>query len=969
MAIIKMELLNQLRNELLKISTLVTCNGYMPLPLNDPNTVCWVDAGIINVFGIPQSDHEVLNKRTPIFQAQANDILFGIAASSQPLNLIAVGNADTQLRIMPLAAFSKLITDPSYQLLISKMIEKWIFGLSAKLVNAQTVNPNWLVEQPQTIELQELQTLSSLHGCFWFKILDGALTYTQDSQILQASATDYYPILQPLWLTAQTKQVHLALQNTASYIQQPSFFNSLANFHRFVLDEIAKQLSEQVDYESQRFANKRQGDITAVNNAFKKMLAILKPSKKPLVTEATSHSPLITACQLIGNALQITIEPPHSSTANLRLTDILTNAGVQLREVQLDKGWWHRDGGPLLVFRESDGAPCAAIPIQANRYQLIDPASGNQIELDAKIAQELAPIGYTFYRPFSQNIITGRDLIKFSIKDNLNDIFRVFIAGILGGLLGMLTPIFTGALFDKVIPNAEKTQLLQIVIALITAGFALGLFQLVRVFAIIRISGKTNLRLEAALWDRLLRLPMSFFKHYNTGDLTTRALAISSIRQIFTGITVSAILSVLFSVFSFILLFYYSWQLALLATGLVLIVATVTLLLSIWQIHHQRTLQNLTGKVTGLILQLINGIAKLQSAGRENKAFSLWAEQFSEQKRFSYKTRLLSNSLQTFNAFFVPVMSLAIYALIAFKLKDLAIGDYIAFSAAFGQFIGSVMGMTSAITQSLMVIPLFERAKPILDSLPETSLEKIDPGILRGEIEFNRVNFRYSEDGPLILKDISFTVKPGQFIAFVGKSGAGKSTLLRLLLGFEQANSGSIFCDGKDIYQLNMQRLRRQLGVVLQNSALISDSIFRNIVGSAPLTMDEAWEAARLAGFDQDIESMPMGMHTVLSEGARTISGGQRQRLMIARALAQKPRVLIFDEATSALDNRTQALVSQSLEKLNITRIVIAHRLSTITNANLIFVVDNGEIVQRGSYQELAEQQGIFADLIKRQMI
>ena len=578
-------------------------------------------------------------------------------------------------------------------------------------------------------------------------------------------------------------------------------------------------------------------------------------------------------------------------------------------------------------------------------------------------------MGFTFYRPFSQNIISGRDLIKFSIKNNLRDISRVFIAGILGGLLGMLTPVFTGTLFDKIIPNAEKTQLLQIVVALITAGFALGLFQLVRVFAIIRMSGKTNLQLEAALWDRLLRLPMSFFKNYNTGDLTMRALAISSIRQSFTGITVSAILNVLFSIFSFILLFYYSWQLALLATLLVLIIATATLSLSIWQIRYQRTLQDLIGKVTGLILQLINGVAKLQSAGRENKAFSLWAEQFSEQKRFSYKTRLLSNSLQTFNAFFLPITSLAIYALIAFKLKDLAIGDFIAFSAAFGQFIGSVMGMTSAITQSLMVIPLFERAKPILDALPETSSEKIDPGILRGGIEFNHVNFRYSEDGPLILKDISFRIKPGQFVAFVGKSGAGKSTLLRLLLGFEQATSGSIFCDGKDIAQLNMQRVRRQLGVVLQNSALISDSIFRNIVGSAPLTMDDAWEAARLAGFDQDIESMPMGMHTVLSEGAKTISGGQRQRLMIARALAQKPRVLIFDEATSALDNRTQAIVSQSLEKLNITRIVIAHRLSTIVNANVIYVVDNGEIVQHGSYQELAEQQGIFADLIKRQVI
>ena len=379
MVAIKMELLNQLRNELLEISTLVACNGYTPLPLNDPNTVCWLEAGIINVFAIQQTEPNSLSKRIPILQAQANDILFGIATNDQPLNLIALGNADTQVRVMPLATFNKLITNPNYSLLISSLIEKWIFGLSTKLVNNQIINPYWLIEQQQTIELQELQTLSSSQGCFWFKILDGALTYTQDSQILQASTTHYYPIMQPLWITAQTKQVNLELQSTASYIQQASFFNSLANFHQVILGEITKQLSGQAHLETQRFINKRQGDITAVNNAFQKMLAILKPSKKPLVVETAAYSPVITACQLIGEALGITITPPPSSTPNLRLTDILNHAGVQLRQVQLDKDWWRQDGGPLLVFRESDEAPYAAIPIQTNRYQLIEPVSGDQI--------------------------------------------------------------------------------------------------------------------------------------------------------------------------------------------------------------------------------------------------------------------------------------------------------------------------------------------------------------------------------------------------------------------------------------------------------------------------------------------------------------------------------------------------------------------------------------------------------------
>lgn len=964
-----MELLKQLNDELLKISTPVECSGHTPFLLDNSETVCWVAAGIVNIFAVNQADNNLLSKREPVLQAETHNFLFGTAPTSQQLSLIAVGNPDTQLRVLTLNAIRKILTEPRFQPLISTLINHWVQGLCTKLAHINRINPNLLIQEQTHIQLQELQTLSSSHECYWFKITEGTVTYTYDSQLLQNAANYYYPLVYPVWITAQSKVVTLELCKTLDLLQEPNFFSSLTNFHQFMLVEIAHCIDKQAAQESKRYSVRQQGDTASVSHALGKMLSILEPAEIQLQPGTIAYSPLLAACQLVAKAMGLTIEEPQSSTGTFQLSDVLTSSGIQSRQVLLDKDWWKKDGGPLLVFRQADKAPCAAIPSKGNRYKLIDPSTGIQTLIDNKIINELAPIAYTFYKPFPHHAVTGKELIKFSLTSNLADIIRILIAGILGGLLSMLIPIFTGNLFDTIIPYVEKSQLAQVIIALITAGFAMGLFQLVRVFAIIRVSGKTNLLLESALWDRLLRLPIPFFKAYNSGDLTTRALAISSIRNVFTGVTVSAILSVLFSIFSFILLFYYSWQLALLASMLVLIMAGVTLCLSIWQLHYQRILQNISGKITGLTLQLINGIAKLQSAGRENKAFSLWAEQFSEQKRFSFKTRTLSNVLQTFNAFFMPITSLAIYALIAFKIKGLAIGDFIAFSAAFGQFLGSVMGMTSALIQSLMVVPLFERAKPILETLPETSQSKIDPGSLQGEIEFNHINFRYSPEGALILKDISLKIKPGQFIAFVGKSGAGKSTLLRLLLGFEVPASGNIFFDGKDISQLNMQKVRRQLGVVMQNSALISDSIFRNIVGSAPLTMEDAWQAARLAGFAEDIEAMPMGMHTVLSEGAKTISGGQRQRLMIARALAQKPRILIFDEATSALDNRTQAIVSQSLEKLKITRIVIAHRLSTIANADMIFVVDGGEIVQRGTYQQLAEQPGIFADLIKRQTI
>jgi ABC-type bacteriocin/lantibiotic exporter with double-glycine peptidase domain len=242
------------------------------------------------------------------------------------------------------------------------------------------------------------------------------------------------------------------------------------------------------------------------------------------------------------------------------------------------------------------------------------------------------------------------------------------------------------------------------------------------------------------------------------------------------------------------------------------------------------------------------------------------------------------------------------------------------------------------------------------------------PGELAGSIEINHVNFRYQQDLPMVLRDVSLSVKPGQFAAFVGPSGSGKSTLLRLLLGFEKPESGAIYFDGQDLLGLDIEAVRRQMGVVIQNARLVSGSILNNIVGSAPLTMEDAWEAARQAGLDQDIRELPMGMHTLVSEGGANLSGGQRQRLLIARAMVKKPGIFLFDEATSALDNITQSTVSRSLEALQATRIVVAHRLSTIINADSIFVFEKGTVVQRGTYEELSNEEGLFRKLVQRQL-
>jgi len=268
----------------------------------------------------------------------------------------------------------------------------------------------------------------------------------------------------------------------------------------------------------------------------------------------------------------------------------------------------------------------------------------------------------------------------------------------------------------------------------------------------------------------------------------------------------------------------------------------------------------------------------------------------------------------------------------------------------------------------LGVMPALERILPILEEKSEVSESKLPAGELTGEIDAAEIRFRYKPDAPLVLKDINLSIRPGAFVAIVGSSGSGKSTLLRVLLGLEKPESGAVLYDGMDISELDVSSVRRQIGVVMQHGQLMEGSIFSNIVGSLPLTMDDAWEVARLVGLEADIKDLPMGMHTIVNEGGTTFSGGQRQRLLIARSLVHHPRIIVFDEATSSLDNETQAIVSKTLDAMRSTRIVVAHRLSTIEHADRILVMDRGEIVEDGTYSELMEKKGLFAELAARQI-
>jgi len=590
--------------------------------------------------------------------------------------------------------------------------------------------------------------------------------------------------------------------------------------------------------------------------------------------------------------------------------------------------------------------------------------------VDETTAASLSPFGVEFYRPSPERRLSLRDLGRMLVHDTRRDLVRLLAAALASGLLGLAMPIATGAVFSEIIPMAVPAYILPLVAAL--GGLALGAatFDVIRALALVRIQGSMNTRLQGALVDRLLALPVPFFRDYSVGDLAMRTGAINTVREVLAGAAVTTVLTGVFSASNLLLLFYYSPRLAVVALTVVAATLAVEIGLAIANVRIQRRTQDAGGRIAGLLFDMINGIAKLRVAGAEERAFAVWAARFRDHRELAFRSGVVHSVAAVFNGVLPTLAALALFSAAGPEVLrgSIGTGAFLAFNAAFGAFFATTVALGTAAIDLLNLVPAVERAAPILNASLEADAARPDPGELTGRIEVSHVSFRYAADGPLVLEDVSLEARPGEFVAVVGASGSGKSTLLRLLLGFDTPESGAVYLDGQDLAVVDVAGVRAQLGVVLQTSRILAGDLFANIIGSLPLTVDDAWAAAELAGLADDIREMPMGMHTVIPEGGSTLSGGQRQRLLIARALVRRPRILLFDEATSALDNRTQDVVSRSLERMSATRIVIAHRLSTIRNAHRIYVIDRGRVVQHGPYEQLAAEDGLFARLIARQL-
>ena len=661
--------------------------------------------------------------------------------------------------------------------------------------------------------------------------------------------------------------------------------------------------------------------------------------------------------------------PENIADINEQLEYLMRPYGIMRRTVKLESGWYRDAVGAMLGVLAGSGRVVALIPSGLSGYSYFDYETGKRKKINRRNQHLFETEAIAFYKPFPLKKISIPSLATYIVQTlSVSDFAMIALATLALSLIGMFSPMISKLLFDRVLPSGNIRLLISIAFFSVCVSVSTLLISAVKNMITARIETKLSISVDAAAMMRVMSLPADFFKQYSSGELSSRVSQIGVLCNMLATTVLSTGLTSLFSLIYISQIFVYAPVLVVPALTILLITVLFSVISSFVQMKISTREMELSGEESGMTYALISGIQKIRLAGAEKRAFARWGNLYAKSAKFSYNPPLFIKINSVIGLAINLVGTIVMYS--ASVKSGISVADYYAFNTAYGMVSGAFMALTGIALTVAQIKPILHMVKPFFDTVPEISDGKQVLTRLSGGIELNNVSFRYSENMALVIDDLSLKIRPGQYVAIVGKTGCGKSTLLRLLLGFEHPQKGAIYYDGKDLERIDLRSLRRHIGVVMQNGKLFQGDIYSNIVISAPwLSQQDAWEAAEIAGIAEDIRKMPMGMNTVISEGSGGISGGQRQRLMIARAIAPKPRILMFDEATSALDNLTQKKVSEALATLKCTRIVIAHRLSTIKQCDRILVLDHGKIIEDGKYDELIEKNGFFAELVARQQL
>lgn len=645
--------------------------------------------------------------------------------------------------------------------------------------------------------------------------------------------------------------------------------------------------------------------------------------------------------------------------------DVAMVGWLRVRPLKLSDGWWREAHATSFVTRYGpDKLPCSITfrgphPwIQLWRDEESRPLEQDDLtalDADARIVEA----------PLAPGISTLKGLLRFGLIGSAKDIWMLLFSAVVVMLLSVVTPVVSGQVIGRLVERGGGLIIVQVGAILLVLAVLTAALQTVQNHLALRIKGRMTQSVGAGVWGKILSLPLSFFESRSPGALGTIIMNIRMAQETVSGAVVTSALGLTVAVADLIVILSVAPQVGM-GVSLLLVVITVLLIrLFLRDVAAQSAYLAVQQDVSGLTLAVLSAMPKIRAAGVEQRVLARWGRVQREALRHQIVSRRVEARVMVLTSVLMPIVIAVVVTagiagggentslITAVVASQLLITNYIQFVSVF-QILAPVA-------------PMFGFLRPILEAEPECGEGRAQPGELSGDIRLHEVSFRYGSDGPLVLDRVSLSIRRGEFVAFVGPSGSGKSTLLRMMIGFDRPDSGSVIYDGQDLSELDVAAVRRQCGIVLQNNGTVSGTIRDNICGSGAYTDAEIWEAAEMAGVGEDIRAMPMKLSTHVASDMSGLSGGQRQRLMIARALISRPRIVIFDEATSALDNPTQAKVTESVRRLNATRIVVAHRLSTVREADRIIVIEQGRIVESGTYDELLAQGGSFARMADAQ--
>jgi NHLM bacteriocin system ABC transporter ATP-binding protein len=771
------------------------------------------------------------------------------------------------------------------------------------------------------------------------------------------------------WLRAAS-DTRLTVRDTAMIIADGSLWQSLTAHQTYLQNILGRRVAEGDRRDDERLTASRDAGDSAFLGAVRALRAPMDSSVGN-AANGDDDETYAAVVRLVAGAAGITVQRPPDATDTLvsPIERIALASGFRTREIGISGTWWKSDAGPLVGQARSSGKPVALL-WRRGAYDVVEPVTGDRIRMTERTAKDIGPTALMLYRPLPEDVTNPARLLRFALRGSGSDLLRLFVSGVAAVALGLFVPVMSGKVLGQFVPQGDTGLILQACLAVVLASLVAMALSVVENLSVLRTEGRFETTLQAGLWDRMLRHPAGFFTKYSSGELTSAALGITKIRQLLSGVSVVVVHSVLLALVNFALMLSYDVTLALICGALVTIGGAVLAVSGIRLGRWQRQLIELDNSLTSKVFETLLGLPKLRVAAAENFAYARWADGFARSRHLIIRVRRIQNVITVFTAAYTPLCTLVLFAMVAGPLRGaVSVAEFLTVSVAFGVQLATITQLVGGLIAAGASVPLFKQLEPILAQPPEVPRASRLPGVLGGEIEVRDVSFRYHAGAPPALDDVSLHIAPGEFVAIVGPSGCGKSTLLRLLIGFEEPADGSVLYDNQDLSALDASAVRRQCGIVLQNSQPFRGSILDNIRGAGRHALDEVREAVEMAGLTDDIAGMPMGLHTVLSDGGGTLSGGQRQRLMIAQALVRRPRILFFDEATSALDNETQRIVTESTRRLRATRVIAAHRLSTVMEADRVIVLEEGRIVQNGPPRDLlADQSGMFHRLALRQM-